>query len=223
MDRLDGPAWKRIMSDWDLYVGSLIYLGITVSGYATALFIPSIVKSLGYSGVDSQVHSIPVWAVAAVVTNIVPYLTDCLQRLQHRYGFIMFGVRFASIGYTILYCQGPHPGGLNVHVRYMAVFFVTTGHYKRAIGLAIQIGFGNPGGIVASNIFNSDAAPRYTVGYSVSLAMIVLCGILSTVFASGLAIENKKRDQGKRDYRFQLDETIRNNMGDDDPTFRFSL
>lgn len=26
MDRLDGPAWKRIMSDWKLYVGSLIYL-----------------------------------------------------------------------------------------------------------------------------------------------------------------------------------------------------
>ncbi|KAL5358396.1 major facilitator superfamily domain-containing protein [Aspergillus floccosus] len=238
MDRLDGPAWKRIMSDWKIYVGSLIYLGITVSGYATALFIPSIVKSLGYSGADSQVHSIPVWAVAAVVTVIVSYLTD---RLQHRYGFIMFGVIFASIGYIILLCQGPHPGGLSVHVRYMAVFFVTTGcyivqpvaivwmannlsgHYKRAIGLAIQIGFGNLGGIVASNIFNSDAAPRYTVGYSVSLAMIVLCGIMSTVFAAGLVIENKKRDQGKRDDRFELDENIRNNLGDDDPTFRFSL
>lgn len=183
-------------------------------------------------------HSIPVWAVAVVVTVIVSFLTD---RLQHRYGFIMFGVISASIVYTILLCQGPHPGGLNVHVRYMAVFIVTTGcyivqpvaivwmannlsgHYKRAIGLAIQIGLGNLGGIVASNIFNSDAAPRYTVGYSVSLAMVVLCGIMGTVFAAGLAIENKKRDQGQRDYRFQLDETIRNNLGDDDPTFRFSL
>lgn len=156
------------MSDWKLYVDSLIYLGITVSGYPTALFMPSIVKSLGYSGVDSQVHSIPVWAVAAVVTVIVLYLTD---RLQHRYGFIMFGVTFASMVYTILLCQGPHPGGLNVHVRYMAVFIVTTvcycrnrvnlsGHYKRAIGLAIQIGVRKLGGIVASNIFNSDAAPR---------------------------------------------------------------
>ncbi|EAU33298.1 predicted protein [Aspergillus terreus NIH2624] len=175
MDRLDGPAWKRIMSDWKLYVGSLIYLPL----------------------VTPQ-----------------PFLSPLLSNPL---------------------------GGLNVHVRYMAVFIVTTGcyivqpvaivwmannlsgHYKRAIGLAIQIGLGNLGGIVASNIFNSDAAPRYTVGYSVSLAMVVLCGIMGTVFAAGLAIENKKRDQGQRDYRFQLDETIRNNLGDDDPTFRFSL
>jgi hypothetical protein len=46
---------------------------------------------------------------------------------------------------------------------------------------------------------------------------------MGTVFAAGLAIENKKRNQGQRDYRFQLDETIRNDLDDDDPTFRFSL
>ncbi|KAE8376098.1 major facilitator superfamily domain-containing protein [Aspergillus bertholletiae] len=238
MDRLDGAAWKRIMSDWKIYVGSLIYLGITVSGYATALFIPSIVNSLGYTGIQSQVHSIPVWVVAAVVTLVVSFVTD---RVRHRYGFIMFGVVFSSIGYIILLCQGPLNGGLNVHVRYMAVFFVTTGcyivqpvaivwmannlsgHYKRAIGLAIQVGFGNIGGIIASNIFNRDAAPMYTVGYGVSLAMMVFCGIMSTVFAAGLMIENKKRDQGKRDDRLQLPEDVLNNLGDDDPRFRFSL
>lgn len=99
MDRLDKAAWKRIMSDWKIYVGSLVYLGITVSGYATALFIPSIVNSLGHSGIDSQVHSIPVWAFATVITVIVSHLTD---RMQHRYGFIMSGVVFASIGYVIL-------------------------------------------------------------------------------------------------------------------------
>ncbi|GIJ91268.1 hypothetical protein Asppvi_010233 [Aspergillus pseudoviridinutans] len=240
MDRLDGAAWWRIMSDWKIYVGSLIYISITVSGYATALFIPSIVNSLGYSGIDSQIHSIPVWAVAAVVTLIVSYLTD---RMRHRYGFIIFGVLFASIGYIILLCQGPLPqfGGLNVHVRYMAVFFVTTGcyivqpvaivwmannlggHYKRAIGLAIQIGFGNIGGIIASNIFNKDGAPRYLVGYGVSLAMMVLCGIMSTVFAVGVVMENKKRDEGKRDYRLNLDPSVLENMGDDDPRFRFCL
>jgi hypothetical protein len=155
----------------------------------------------------------------------------------------MFGVLFASIGYIILLCQGPPAelGGLNKHVRYMAVFFVTTGcyivqpvaivwmannlggHYKRAIGLAIQIGFGNIGGIIASNIFNKDSAPRYTVGYSVSLGMMLLCGIMSTVFAVGVVMENKKRDEGKRDYRLNLDPSVVDNMGDDDPRFRFCL
>ena len=59
---------------------------------------------------------------------------------------------------------------MSMHVRYMAVSFVCTGvyifqpiaivwlannlsgHYKRAVGLAIQAGFGNIGGIIANNI-----------------------------------------------------------------------
>ncbi|EEP76479.1 predicted protein [Uncinocarpus reesii 1704] len=238
MDRLDGQAWKRIMSDWKIYVGSLIYIGITVSGYATALFIPSIVNSLGYSGIESQIHSIPIWIVAAVVTMMVSYLTD---RLKHRFGFVVFGVVFASIGYIILLCQGPPDAGLPPRVRYMAVFFVTTGtyivqpvtivwmannlggHYKRAIGLAIQVGFGNIGGIIASNIFVRTDAPRYFVGYGVALGMMIFCGFMSLVFAVGLVRENRLRAEGKRDDRLQLDESILGNMGDDDPRFRFSL
>ncbi|KAB8268036.1 major facilitator superfamily domain-containing protein [Aspergillus minisclerotigenes] len=204
MDRLDGAAWRRIISDWEAY-----YLGITVSGYATALFVPSIVNSLGYSDIESQAHSIPIWVVAAVVMMMVSFLTD---RWRYRYGFVIFGVVFASIGYHII-ATGPLSRGLNVHVRYMTVFFVTTGcyiaqpvaivwmannlsgHYKRAVGLAIHVGFGNIGGIIASNIFNRDDAPLYTVGYGVSLAMIVFCWIMSTIFAAGLLIENKKRDR----------------------------
>ncbi|KAL1985002.1 hypothetical protein VTN96DRAFT_8455 [Rasamsonia emersonii] len=238
MDRLDIPAWKRILTDWKILVVSMVYIGVTVSGYATSLFVPTIVASLGYSGVQSQVHSIPIWVVASVVTLAVSMLTD---RLQHRYGFMMFGVVFASIGYVILLCQGPPHGGLDPHVRYMAVFFVTAGcyivqpvaivwmannlggHYKRAIGLAIQVGVGNMGGIIASNIFVQAEAPRYSVGYGVSLAMMLFCGLMSTVLAVGLMVENKKRAQGRRDYRLQLDECVLGNMGDDDPRFRFSL
>lgn len=238
MDRLDADAWRRILTDWKILVGGLIYMGIATSGYATTLFIPTIVTSFGYSGVDSQVQSIPIWIAAIVVALITAYLTD---RLKHRYGFIMFGVLVASIGYIILLCQGPPNAGLSRSVKYMAVFFVTMGtyivqpvtivwlannlggHYKKAIGLAFQLGFGNTGGIIASNIFVKTEAPRYFVGYGVSLAMMILCGIASTVFAIGLAVENKKRREGKRDDRLQLDPSILENMGDDDPRFRFAL
>lgn len=245
MDRLDATAWKRILTDWKLYVASLIYIGITVSGYATALFIPTIVNSLGYSGIDSQVQSIPIWIVAAVVCFLTAVISD---RTKHRYGYMMFGIVFASIGYIILLCQGPlrdpqtnKAAGLHVKVRYMAVYFVTTGvymvqpfaivwvannlggHYKRAIGLAFMVGFGNIGGIIASNIFVQAQAPRFFVGYGVSLGMLIFCGIMSTVFAAGLVMENKKRQRGERDDRLSLPEDALGNMGDDDPRFRFSL
>lgn len=231
MDHLDSTAWKRILWDWKIYIGSFIYIGITVSGYATALFIPSIVTSLGHTGIQAQIHSIPVWAVSAVVALLVSILTD---KLRHRYTFILIGTLLASIGYIILLCQtSPH---VSEKVAYMAVFFVTmgtyivqpvtivwmannlAGHYKRAIGLAIQVGFGNIGGIIASNVFNTKYAPRYVVGYSVSLGMMVFCAVMSTVFAVGLVRENRIRESGGRDYRLGEE-----NLGDDDPRFRFTL
>ncbi|KAL9073506.1 MAG: hypothetical protein Q9161_002927 [Pseudevernia consocians] len=245
MDHLDLAAWKRIFTDWKLYVASLIYIGITVSGYATALFVPTIVNSLGYSGIESQVHSIPIWIVAAIVTLATAVLSDWTK---HRYGYMMFGVLFASIGYIILLCQGPlvhphthKPAGLPLSARYMAVYLVTTGcymvqpnaivwvannlggHYKRSIILAVMIGFGNIGGIIASNIFVQTEAPRYFIGYGVSLAMLVFCGIMCTVFAVGLVGENKKRAIGERDHRLELPDSVLGNIGDDDPRFRFSL
>ncbi|QRD81843.1 major facilitator superfamily domain-containing protein [Aspergillus flavus] len=205
MDRLDGATWRRIISDWEAY-----YLGITVSGYATALFVPSIVNSLGYSDIESQAHSIPIWAVAAVVMmmdGIFPY-----RSLATSLRLCYIRCRLCEHWIYHIIVPGLLSRGLNVHVRYMAVFFVTTGYYiaqppnnlsgnyKRAVGLAIQVGFGNIGGIIASNIFNRDDAPLHTVGYG-----------------------NKKRDQEKRDDRLQLDEDVLNGLGDDDPRFRFSL
>ena len=234
MDRLDKTAWQRILLDWKVIVMSLSYLGVTTSGYATALFIPTIIKSLGYTGISSQVHSIPIWIVAAVVALATAVVTD---HVKHRYAFIMFGVSFASIGYILLLC-GPT---LSMRVRYMAVFFVTTGcyiaqpltlvwltinlggHYKRAISLALQVGVGNIGGIIASNVFVQSDAPRFHRGYRVSLAMLLFCGFTSTIFALGLVWENRKRDRGERDHRLRLPERELSNLGDDDPRFRFVL
>jgi hypothetical protein len=84
----------------------------------------------------------------------------------------------------------------------------------------MQIGIGNCGGIVASNIFITAQAPRYPVGYGVSLGMLLMCGLACTVFFYGLKAENKARDSGKRDHRYQEDDL--NNMGDDHPDFRFN-
>jgi MFS family permease len=244
MDRLDKSALRRILLDWKIWCGAVMYICITVSGYATALFVPTILASLGYSGIESQIHSIPVWMVAAVVTLCTAVFTD---RLQHRYTFVMFGVFLSSIGYIILLKQGPlakphRPQlGLSPNVRYMAVFFVTCGtyivqpliivwlannlggHYKRAIGLAVQISLGNIGGIIASNVFVKTEAPRYFIGYGVGLATMISCGVVSSIFAWGLLRENKKRARGERDDRLALSETERSNLGDDDPSFKFAL
>jgi hypothetical protein len=96
------------------------------------------------------------------------------------------------------------------------------GHHKRSIATALQIGLGNAGGIVASNIFITKQAPYYKTGYGTSLGLLLMCGVMCTVFFFGLKAENRKRDKGGRDYRFEKERGELENMGDDHPDFRFT-
>ncbi|KAI9843963.1 MAG: hypothetical protein M1837_006004 [Sclerophora amabilis] len=234
MDRLDRKAKMRILRDWKIYVGTVIYIGVCTSGYATAFFIPTILNEFGYSSSQAQLHSIPIYVAAAGVMLFAAWATD---RLRHRYSFTIGGVLLSTIGYVVLLAQG----GVAVGVKYMAVFFVVTGvyvtqpiamvwlannmggHYKRSVGSAVQIGFGNIGGIIGSNIFITTQKPRYPVGYGTGLGMLWLCALMCTVFFFGMRAENRKREAGKRADRWQLTKVELENLGDEHPKFRYVL
>ncbi|OJD27246.1 hypothetical protein ACJ73_01367 [Blastomyces percursus] len=166
-------------------------------------------------------------------TILVGYLSD---RMGHHGGFILFGCLFAGIGYIVLLRQ-QH---VSLRIKHLALFTVNigiyvaqpvvvvwvsnnlAGHYKRAFGIVFQISFGNIGGLVASNLFLPNAAPLFKAGYGSALALILVCALLSTVFMLGLDRENKKRDSGYRDYRFNLCRDELENLGDDHPDFRYT-
>ena len=52
--------------------------------------------------------------------------------------------------------------------------------------------------------------------------MLLLCGVMCTIFFFGLRAENKKRDRGGRDYRYTEERDELDNMGDDFPSFRYT-
>lgn len=155
--------------------------------------------------------------------------------MRHRYTFTMVGVVVASVGYILLLCQLR----ISVGVKYFALFLIVSGgyitqpvtltwlqnnvsgHYKRSVAAAMQVGFGNCGGIVASNIYFQAEAPEYWTGYGVSLALVWICGAACTALFFGVRRENRKRDRGARDWR--LDEPDVDNMGDDHPEWRFTI
>ncbi|KAI9821280.1 MAG: hypothetical protein M1827_004016 [Pycnora praestabilis] len=236
MDRLDRIAFFRSFFDWKVWVAAFMYFGVVVTGYSTSYFTPTILAELGWTSTKAQVYSIPIYIFAAVAALLTAWLTD---KLHHRFGFIVFGNMVAAIGYIILLCQGPAKTGLTAGVKYMAVYFITvgvyiafpvtlvwlgnnlSGHYKRAIGSAIQIGFGNMGGFVAVNVWFTKQAPRYTTGYSIGLGFVLLSALMAICMYIGLKAENRRRDLGKRDSRLQDPDL--GNMGDDHPHFRYSM
>ncbi|KEQ99842.1 hypothetical protein AUEXF2481DRAFT_45783 [Aureobasidium subglaciale EXF-2481] len=231
MNRLDKAATRRIFTDWKIYTGVVMYMGIVNTGYAGSFFVPTIIREMGYTSSAAQVRSIPIFVVAAITSIAAAWLTD---RLRHRFAFCIFGLVVASIGYAMLLAQE----GLSVGVKYFALFLVVpggyitqpivlawvqncmSGHYKRSVSAAMTVGFGNLGGIVASNVFFSDEAPFYKTGYGVSLGFLWICGLGCVGLFIGVLLENRKRDRGERDWRLSGEDV--DNLGDDHPSFRFT-
>ncbi|KAK2811321.1 hypothetical protein FQN50_002197 [Emmonsiellopsis sp. PD_5] len=232
MSRLDKAAVKRSFSDVKIYLGILMYAGIVNSSYATSFFTPTILRQLGWTAIRAQVMTIPVFVTATVTTIIAAIFSD---RLRHRFGFILAGCFVTTVGYIILFMQ-QH---VAVGVRYFALFAITSGaylahpitmtwltnnmggHYKRAIGSSMQIGIGNCGGLIASNVFLDHEKPLYHTGFGVSLALIWMAGVAAVVNLVYVRRENRIRDAGGRDHLYSLAEEELGNLGDDHPSFRF--
>lgn len=210
-----------------------MYMGIVNTGYSTSFFIPTILNQLGWTAVRAQILTIPIYVAAFIIAVVTAVCTD---RLRHRYAFIMVGILISTIGYVILLTQKQAPVGAKYFALYLVVIgayvaqpvvlvWVTNnmgGHYKRSISSAMQVGFGNIGGIIASNIYITKEAPLYVSGYATSLGLLWLCGLASTALLIGLSIENKRRDNGERDDRYGFPMEELENLGDDHPRFRFS-
>ncbi|KAL9614567.1 MAG: hypothetical protein Q9167_000936 [Letrouitia subvulpina] len=233
MDRLTLANFVSTLTDWKIWAGMLAYFGADHSASAIVSFQPTILRQLGYTASQAQVHTIPVFMVALVFSISIAYLSD---RVAHRYAFCMFGVTLCMIGWILELAQAQPVGA-----RYFGLFAITAGvyilmpvlvvwnmnnlgtGYKRVIGAAFQIGGGNTAALVSSNVFISKQAPKYPVGFGVGFTLNCLAGVCCTVLFFGLRAENKKRDRGVRDTRFELSEEEQENLGDQHPTFRYTL
>lgn len=234
MDKLNRYAYKRILSDWKIWLGGLTYMGIGITGYATTFFMPTILVEFGWTARSAQVHTIPVYVVSAVGMVSVAYLSD---RFKHRYGFIILSCLISTVGYGMLLCQT----NLSSDAKYAAVFLVSlggfigtpialawlannvAGHWKRSFSSGIQVALGNVTGIFAALIFRSGEAPRYPTGYGASIALTWTGAIAASLLFAGMLIENRMRDAGKRDSRLSRPKEEVDNMGDYHPSFRFTL
>lgn len=233
MNHWDKFTAKRCFTDIKIYLGTFMYMGIVQTGYATSFFTPTILKQLGWTSIKAQVMSIPIFLVATVLALCTAWLTD---RLKHRFTFIVVGCTIATIGYSILLGMLEVPVG----ARYFALYLITgggyiaqpvvivwlsnnvSGHYKRGVSSAMQIGFGNLGGIVASNVYLPGQAPTYTLGFGMGLGFLWMCVLCAVIFLLYLGRENRLRNEGRRNDRFDLPTDVQNNLGDDHPSFRFS-
>lgn len=95
------------------------------------------------------------------------------------------------------------------------------GSYKRAAGMAIQIGVGNLGGAMASNFYRDNDSPKYILGHALEIGFICM-GLVAVVILR----VNYKRINRKRDeigIKGTLSNMEMSEMGGRAPTFRYVI
>jgi len=227
--------WSAIR-DPQVWLSVAYYFSVVTPLYGVSLFLPSIINSFGtFNRAQSQLLTVPVYAVACAWVLTSAVLSD---RYKKRWLFVGIDQVLCFVG-VLLNITNPPSG-----VRYFGMFLFAMGAYaglpatvtwlannlsgqtRRGVGSAMQIGIGNFGGLIASNVYRSRDAPHYTLGHAVEIGL-VLQGLLfsAPAYAWWLRRENaRKRAQleleaGKRTYTVaELHE-----LGDRAPEFVYTI
>jgi len=225
---------RQVATDWKVYVGIVLYWANCGPSTSIGLFMPSIVSTFGYTGNRANLLTVPVYAVAALWTLGVAWVTD---RTKQR-GICLMAMQIGEIIGCILLLTIPQQYS---GPRYFAMFVLTccnyaappclvawiannyAGSWKRALAMGAVIAGGNLGAIIGTNVFRAQDSPFYYLGFGVSLGIIFMafCGALTMRIA--LARTNKKRDLIPAEEIAAISHEQMHDMGDKAPTFRYIL
>ncbi|RPD81550.1 MFS general substrate transporter [Lentinus tigrinus ALCF2SS1-7] len=195
---------KVAFKDWKVYAGAIMYFGLNCATAGITGFLPTIIKTFGFTDALAQLLTVPPYAVAAVCLCLLSYASD---RLQDRGSLTVGSCILAGIGYVLLLAVPS-----NNHVRYFATFCITIGAYcaigliiswyahnfgsetKKAAGTPLYMSLGQGGSILGSHLFPSTQGPRYIKGFAVTAALLFLAALSALVLTVYYRRENKRRD-----------------------------
>lgn len=202
--------------------------------YSVSLFLPTIVRTLGYTNNTAQLMTVPPYVVACICCIGGGWLAD---RMQTR-GVFMIGFFLCAIVGLIMLISSDSPG-----VKYAGCFFFASGIYpnvpqgvawngnniggslKRGVGIAMHVGFGNLGGAIAGFIYLSKDSPHFRQGHGILIGMITMSTTLSIFMTLYLRRENRRRDAEHKDPKtYTEDEKLaEREKGDNATFFRFTV
>jgi len=218
------------LKDWRIYAGGVIYFGLNCALASISAFLPTIIKTFGFTNALAQLLTVPPYAVAAIVLTLVSYLSD---RLQSRGWFVAASSATGGLGYLLLILVPT-----NAHVRYFATFCITSGTYtcigltiawfahnlasetKRSTGVPMFMAIGQCGSILGSHLYPATQGPKYTRGFAVTCALEFLGALIAIVMTLSYRRDNAARTRlhGKPNPDATVDT---HSLADKAPGFRY--
>ncbi|KAF2161167.1 hypothetical protein M409DRAFT_59424 [Zasmidium cellare ATCC 36951] len=181
VDTLTAQKVLVFLRDWKIWEYAWLYCLNNTVTYSFSFFLPIILKGdMGYSTAMSQVLSFPPYVAAAPWMFFTAWVAD---RYRIRGAILIFNcaaaiVGVAMVGYATSSPAARYAGvflgvcGANSNVPTILSYMHNNivGQMKRSVASALIIGGGAIGGIIASNIFRQQDAPRYTPAMATVIA-----------------------------------------------------
>ncbi|KAJ9639170.1 hypothetical protein H2204_003780 [Knufia peltigerae] len=179
-DKFSWSYVKMALTDPFIYIAaaSLFCSSVPLFGFGT--FLPTIIKGLGYTSLQANYLTIPVYILACISLLFASWMSDKLNR---RAVVAVVATWFVLIGYIIVIASESIGAG------YFAMFLCAAGiypyntmlltwvsnnlkpDYKRSVGIPLFASLANISGLISSQIYPSSDGPRYIMGNAVSLGM----------------------------------------------------
>ncbi|KAB8228233.1 putative MFS transporter [Aspergillus alliaceus] len=211
VDDIETLRWSEVrrgLLDPQMWFSAAAYFAILSGLYSFGLFLPTIIDDSGFATDPNavQLWTVIPYAVAAVVTVLVAFISDCL----HLRGTIMlFTLPIAIVGY------GAIANIQSAKVKYGMTFLMATGmyssvpcilvwnsnnsagHYKRATTSAMQLTIANCGGFLATFNYPNKDRPQYHRGHTIILGLLVFAWFMVSLNVLYCAKVNRDKKKGK--------------------------
>ncbi|KJK64538.1 D-galactonate transporter [Aspergillus parasiticus SU-1] len=199
--------WKELaetLTDAKAWLTALMYFSCNVSFSSLPVFLPTILKDMGFTSINAQGLTAPPYFASFLVTIVTTWIAD---RLQQRGLMLAILSLIGAVGYVLLaVCTSVGP-------RYAGVFLAAIGVFpcianilpwalnnqgsdsRRGMGIVILNIIGQCGPFLGTNVFPESDGPRYIRGQSICAAFMFFTMILALALRTLLVWENRRLDK----------------------------
>ncbi|CZR62961.1 related to PUTATIVE TARTRATE TRANSPORTER [Phialocephala subalpina] len=196
---------REALGDYKCWLYGLGFHTMSLPLYTLSLFLPTIIKTLGYSAANAQLLTVPPYAVATILTVIVAVLSE---KTKKRAPFILASTSLAIIGYILLLTTPANKPG----VSYVGTIFAAAGIYpstaivlswpaanvsgqtKRATATAMTITIGNLGAVLGTQLYRPNTSPRWFLGHGFAIGYLAMNLVVTSVLWYSLGRENNAKE-----------------------------
>jgi hypothetical protein len=193
------------------HIFKAMFFSCNVAFSSMPVFLPSIIRDMGYSATKAQALSAPPYLFAFMVVITTAYLSD---RYETRSIPIILHSLLAALGYTTIALCG-HYQSTDTTIRYLALYPATAGFFsaitiiitwtinnqesdsKKGTGMAVLNVIGQIGPLVGTSIFPEEDGPWYVKGMTICAAFMLAVGVLAAILRIVLNKQNAKLRRGK--------------------------